>query len=1234
MGGFVVSIHWRKVTCILVLVCFLTTGLNIPMARSQSVAALPSPGQMVALSPSFNPPMLKGIKVYPDNPFKMDFMLDKGDDLLTPTSQAVNVKAPQVSTPSTTADAQRLIKYFLAALTTPEHDLWVNLSPYEKDRIVTDAFGQTEMGRDLLAQDYMLKQITASVIYPEGETGKKFWAEVYKQAQEKFGTTDIPVDAFNKVWIIPDKADVYENTPAATAYIISSHLKVMLETDYLASNLLPPGEGESLGKKSFSPSPGGQRFPQIMRDIIIPILEKEINEGQNFAQLRQVYQSLILATWYKKKIKASLLSQVYADKNKISGTEYTQSVIETPVDPSMLTRGHVAPEGGAVSPGTLPTPQSSNVKAPQGDPLTTLPRDPELIWQRYVDAFKQGAYNYIKEEQDPLTREVIPRKYFSGGANFNAARMDQAMTFSHDAAMLGLGKKGLSVIAVMLAVAGTALYFKAPPRTVEIAPPAPEAAVEPSATNAVAVQHEEKMPYQGVNGFVHAILNAGDTTNLFKNLKIDIEGKDWSTPEGAKDLLSLFNAGLGLQLDEQSFKYLLSDYDHVRYEFFIMKERLDISFDDDFNAFAKEFPLLNGAVMYDRKGFDAWMDFVLMIHHLTSIDFARRYQDVKRLFGQEALGKAWVEYFHANEGKEAHYFTMLGKLINLTDQYDADVHEIMQLCLKMHPTNGVFEKQDVALFLLKVAGYDRDTVERFIERAKRGLSFTMPVTYALQKPEFQEVYRFTAGLDLRGLMLWKPLITVELLNDCYGPNSPDYYVKHLNEVFPNAETLTDKELKVLLKVELKYEGHYLLEKMSFAERLQFIRDDDAVLKVDIKDLFPEYSVFTPLTIEMLQRSKEKVLERKLFNTSDRFERKIASMNRRNEEEVETHLRATIIEFLKVSHDEYFLSRQSGNSDELKDLRVKYRTLQDQVVSERFHADMGRIERLLAPHLESINQLMNGPSDDSGYGLDVLGSSVDAPVKDQPATSTLNKPAPAPQEVTPEPEQAVPTPQGPESVPPPSEEQPQQAVPPASEVPNAEGDGQVQSPVEAPMGPEAVASVQSAPKIANDILTAADMIAKGKMEAGTDETGVLLTFDDRLGVNVTKGSVAAVFYYQAVNGNAVVTQELKLDDKSIPYLNTVVTQRLQTGPASVNHSQTPEGVLVPGTLENGKLKGGIDFNPNNMDMHLQNNGGAITVDVDPAMLQQLQNAPGFVPVIISTRPLDSLSAFLGLSNVVK
>jgi len=104
------------------------------------------------------------------------------------------------------------------------------------------------MGRDLLEQDYLLKQLTSSLMFPEGEPGRKFWSEIYRQARETFGTTDIPVDSFNKVWIVPAKATVFETRSGA--YVVESKLKVMLETDYVAASRHPErseGSQHSLG---------------------------------------------------------------------------------------------------------------------------------------------------------------------------------------------------------------------------------------------------------------------------------------------------------------------------------------------------------------------------------------------------------------------------------------------------------------------------------------------------------------------------------------------------------------------------------------------------------------------------------------------------------------------------------------------------------------------------------------------------------------------------------------------------------------------------------------------------------------------------------------------------------------------------------------------------------------------------------------------------------------------------
>lgn len=383
----------RRVAASVALVVFTVNTLFLPLipAEAQEALLLPPPGQRVELSQPFQPPILKGVQVYADNPFKLDFILDKGEKSLLPE------------------ETQRLIKYFLAALAVPEKDMWVNLSPYEKDRIVPAEFGRTDMGRDLLAQDYLLKQITSSVMYPEGEIGKKFWARVYQAAYEKYGTTDIPVDTFNKVWIVPEYAKVYEHED--TAFVLKARLKVMLETDYLATStnagMAGPQAGAAQKASQGNPLPPGKDenniARNITREIVIPQLEKDVNEGANFAPLRQVYYSLILALWFKKHMHDGVLGRHYVDQKKITGIERMK--------------------------------RASGAASIRPDPLEEI--SPEMIYRQYLAAFRKGVYNFIKEENDPRTNTMIPRKYFSGGFTADAAAAVIDYSQKTDAAELG-----------------------------------------------------------------------------------------------------------------------------------------------------------------------------------------------------------------------------------------------------------------------------------------------------------------------------------------------------------------------------------------------------------------------------------------------------------------------------------------------------------------------------------------------------------------------------------------------------------------------------------------------------------------------------------------------------------------------------------------------------------------------------------------------------------------------------
>ncbi len=367
---------FKRLISMSVLLTFWASVICPPnTVQAASLLGLPEPGQMVSLTSAYSPALIKGITLDPKNPFKFDFIIDTGKKI----GDVPNLKA----------ESTKLIKYFLTALTVPEQDLWVNLSPYEKNRTLPQNLGQTMMGRDMLAQDYILKQLTASLIYPEKELGKEFWKTVYAKAQQTYGTTEIPVNTFNKVWIVADKAEVYEH--GQSAFVTGAHLKVMLESDYLAieKNQRQPGDMSPKGPcpqadcqanektNTKAPQVNHQQQNEIIKDLIIPELEKEVNEGKNFAPLRQMFYSMILASWYKLALKDAALSKLYGNQSKVKGGVNTD-------DPSKINQ----------------------------------------IYERYVQAYKKGVFNYIKEEPvvslPPVGRvreggNTTPRKYFSGG---------------------------------------------------------------------------------------------------------------------------------------------------------------------------------------------------------------------------------------------------------------------------------------------------------------------------------------------------------------------------------------------------------------------------------------------------------------------------------------------------------------------------------------------------------------------------------------------------------------------------------------------------------------------------------------------------------------------------------------------------------------------------------------------------------------------------------------------------
>jgi hypothetical protein len=323
------------------LLCFIFNPFSPYLAQAQTTV-LPQPNQLLAISSPYSSPMLKGVRFNPADPLKLEFIIDTADQGRVDKDEAA-----------------KLVKYFLAGLTLPENDLWVNFSPYEANRIVPQALSQTDLGKDLLGEDYILKQLASSLTYPESELGKRYWDHVNNvgaRSPRPGRGNPAPTNNFNKVWIMPDKATIYENKN--TAFITESSLKVLTEEDYTAIQRNYKLSNDRVGATlavAQNRAQASSAPTDAFRQHILPAITQEVNQGQNFATLRQIYNALMLAVWFKEKFKQSFYKS-YIDQKKINGIDINDKTAK------------------------------------------------EKIYNLYVEAFKQGAYNYVKTEREcPLT---------------------------------------------------------------------------------------------------------------------------------------------------------------------------------------------------------------------------------------------------------------------------------------------------------------------------------------------------------------------------------------------------------------------------------------------------------------------------------------------------------------------------------------------------------------------------------------------------------------------------------------------------------------------------------------------------------------------------------------------------------------------------------------------------------------------------------------------------------------
>lgn len=280
-----------------------------------------------------------------NNNFKL--LLDKGDQ-----KEIEGLKLEEAT--------KTQLDYFLVGVTLPNDVFWVNLRPDAEDQIINNFLAQTDVGKIMLEADLQLKKDTASFTSPQSPEGKEYWDKLYKKAEELFGYENITIPTLTRPWIVPNEIVVRETKDSAYIYIAT--LKVMLEQDHLKNSKVYDFKDSRLAALN-------EYSSELIRELIIPKLTKEVNSSKRYAALRQVYYSLIMSRWFKSRFQGkSGAYPALIDKKDLKGLASNESWTKT------------------------------------------------TYFNEYKKSFEQGEYN-IKEPVYTPTGQVI-RSYFSGGEDF------------------------------------------------------------------------------------------------------------------------------------------------------------------------------------------------------------------------------------------------------------------------------------------------------------------------------------------------------------------------------------------------------------------------------------------------------------------------------------------------------------------------------------------------------------------------------------------------------------------------------------------------------------------------------------------------------------------------------------------------------------------------------------------------------------------------------------------------
>ena len=307
----------------------------------------------------FRPMHMRWLSYDPINN-SFDLAVERGDD--------ARVKEADIK-----RSTAKIMEYFQIGLRLPDSMFWVNLRPDAADQIIDPYLARTDLGKIMLEADLQLKKDLARFTSPDTKDGREYWNKLYARAEQLFGAEGLTIPAVTRPWIVPNEIIIKEYKDGA--YVYKATMKVMLEQDYLKD--APGYTFDDPRMKELN-----EYSSELVRQLIIPQLTREVNSSKRYSGLRQVFYSLVLSQWFK---------QRYAKRQGQQGSAVTDMIDSR--DLSGLT--------------------------------SAAAWSKDIYFNQYVQSFKKGEYN--KQETVNGLNGITIRQYFSGGILFRLQQGVEAM---------------------------------------------------------------------------------------------------------------------------------------------------------------------------------------------------------------------------------------------------------------------------------------------------------------------------------------------------------------------------------------------------------------------------------------------------------------------------------------------------------------------------------------------------------------------------------------------------------------------------------------------------------------------------------------------------------------------------------------------------------------------------------------------------------------------------------------